>query len=64
MSHQVDTDTSRSSSICRFVPLSRNRFFTGREVPLRSLHEKFRLPADDTQPRVQVIGSQKRRVLK
>jgi hypothetical protein len=63
MSH-LDTDISRSSSIYWFVPLPRNRFFTGREAPLRSLHKKFCLPADDIQSSVQIISGQKRSVLK
>ena len=52
---RLDTDTSRSPSTHWFVPLPRNRFFTGREAHLRSLHEHFHLPADDTQARIQVI---------
>jgi tetratricopeptide (TPR) repeat protein len=46
---------SRSSSTRWFVPLPRNRFFTGREADLRALYENFHLPGDDTQARIQVI---------
>ncbi len=38
-----------------FVPLSRNRFFTGREAYLHALYEHFQLPGDETLARVQVI---------
>jgi tetratricopeptide (TPR) repeat protein len=48
-------NTSKWSSAHWFVPLARNRFFTGREADLRALQENFHLPGDETQARVQVI---------
>src|SRR5579859_7874107 len=51
----LERDLSRPSSTRWFVPLSRNRFFTGREADLCSLYENFHLPANDTQTRIQVI---------
>src|SRR5215472_6510566 len=54
MSH-MNTHASKKSSTHWFVPLTRNRFFTGREAYLRSLYENFHLPSDQTQTRVQVI---------
>jgi tetratricopeptide (TPR) repeat protein/DNA-binding XRE family transcriptional regulator len=46
---------SSATSPSWFVPFSCNHFFTGREADLRSLHENFYLPSDQTQARVQVI---------
>jgi tetratricopeptide (TPR) repeat protein/DNA-binding XRE family transcriptional regulator len=48
-------ETSNISSPCWFMPLPRNRFFTGREAHLQALHNHFQLPGDETQPRVQAI---------
>ncbi len=48
-------ETGNISSPRWFVPLSRNHFFTGREAYLHALHERFRLPCDETRARVQVI---------
>lgn len=44
-----------SSASRWFVPLSRNYFFTGRDVNLCSLHENFHRSGDDAEARVQVI---------
>lgn len=48
-------EASRFSSTRWFVPLARNRFFTGREADLRALYEHFHLPSDETQTQVQII---------
>src|SRR5215472_2403312 len=54
MSH-MNTHASKKSSTHWFVPLTRNRFFTGREAYLLSLYENFHRPSNQTHTRVQVI---------
>lgn len=51
----LQQETNNISFLDWFVPLSRNRFFTGRESHLQALHEQFQLSGEETQARVQVI---------